>query len=594
MAWRKKINIDSDHVTKAFANWLSQTCMMVLSRFFYVVAGRGSSKTTDLQVERLIEMIYDMPGAPVVWVSDSYTNLQKNVLSTVMEGLKVKGLHEGIHYVKEKAPPVFTEAEKADLPPNIREHFWKPYNQFASYKHSIIFFTGLNITFASLDRPASLAGRNYVHVFGDEVKYFREDRIANLLKAVRGYRVKYGNSVFYRGHTMTTDMPDTTKIGQYDWILKQRKKMNSKMISMIIKLGMVVNESCQEYLVACEELEQARSNATNESVQELLETKTKKHRTWQRWLERWTSARLHPDGHTFFYIASSFVNADILTPAWFKDAFESDFSDNKTAILSMKTNTEAGELFYANIEARHFYQDGTNEIWADKFGLSDKEDCRILKYHDLNKAIDGGADFGNMMSLSLAQMRGKHYRVTNFIYALSPEWMRQWADKFIEFYKPHKEKTLNLYYDRAGNNYAKQKQDQATQIKSAIEIDADGKKTGWKVVLMSLGEGNIEQNAEYNFMQELFQENTRGLPKVLIDFHRCKPLRSSLELARTHINSKGEVVKDKKSEKLEPIKRLVLESTNPSDSFKYLMMRKSWRILVSGRKKPYTGTASVR
>jgi hypothetical protein len=28
-----------------------------------MVSGRGSAKTTDIQVERLIEMIYDMPGA---------------------------------------------------------------------------------------------------------------------------------------------------------------------------------------------------------------------------------------------------------------------------------------------------------------------------------------------------------------------------------------------------------------------------------------------------------------------------------------------------------------------------------------------------
>ncbi len=344
---------------------------------------------------------------------------------------------------------------------------------------------------------------------------------------------------------MTTDMPDTTKIGQYDWILKQGKKMSTRMIMLILKTAFVVNESLQEYLVACEELEASSTKSV-----ELRETKIKKHRTWQRWKERWTSLRLLPDSHTFFYIASSFVNADILTPAWFKDAFESDFSDNKTAILSMKPRLESGDLFYANIEPRHFYEDGTNDMWADKFGLSDQEDCRILKYHDLTKAIDGGADFGNMMSLSLAQMRGAHYRVTNFIYALSPEWTRQWADKFIAFYKPHREKILNLYYDRAANNYAKQGQDLANQLKKDIERDGNGKPTGWKVILMSEGQGNIDQDLEYNFMQELFSESRKGLPKVLIDKHRCKPVMCSLENARTRVNRKGKIAKDKSSEQL--------------------------------------------
>lgn len=590
MSWRKKVSQKSKHVQNVFGNWLSQLSMMILPKNLYMVAGRGSSKTTDIQVERLIEMVYDMPGAPIAWVSDTYVNLQQNVLPTVMEGLAMKGFIEGVHYVKEKTPPRFTESEKADLPPEIREHFWKPYNQIASYKHTFIFFTGLNITFCSLDRPASLAGRNYVHVFGDEAKYFREDRVANLLKAVRGYRQKYGHSVFYRGHTFTTDMPDTTKIGQYDWILSQGKKMKASAIILVLKLAMVVNECAQEYLVACEELESLPPLEGRKGG--LRENAIKKHRTWKRWQERWTAARLHQDAQTFFFIASSFVNADILTPGWFREAFESAFSDIKAAILSIKPRLESGEMFYANLQERHFYMDGNDPVWSERFGLSEKEDCRILKYLDKSKPIDGGADFGNMNGLILAQEIGKYYRGLKYIYVLSPDWIREWADKFIEYFHPHENKVLNLYYDRAANNYKKAGQDLATQLKKAIERDKEGKRTGWKVVLMSEGQGNIGQTEEYNFMQELFSEHNHKMPKVRIDFYNCKPVRCSLEMAPARKNTKGQMVKEKKSEKL-AIHRLPLESTNPSDSFKYLMMRRHWRRLVRGAKKPYTGTAST-
>lgn len=550
-----------------------------------MIAGRGSAKTTDVQVERLIEMVYEMPGAPVVWVSDTYTNLQQNVLPTVMEGLALKGYIDGVHYVKEKAPPVYTEAEKQDLPPHIREHFWKPYNKLASYKHTFLFFTGLNITFASLDRPASLAGRNYVHVFGDEAKYFREDRVSNLLKAVRGYRIKYGHSVFYRGHTFTTDMPDPSRLGEHDWILKQGRKMRSWAMVMVLKLAFVVNEAVQEYLVACEELQEKKSQALRETV-------IKKHRNWQRWLERWTAARLHPDAQTLFFIASSFVNADILTPGWFQEAIDSDFADLNSAILSIRQKIGLGDLFYANLQERHFYRDGNDPLWSARFGLSDKEDCRILRYLDLNQPLDGGADFGNMNSLIIAQQGPKYYRCLKFIHVLSPDWIREWSDKFIEYFRPHKNKVLNLSYDRAANNYKETGQDLATQLKTAIEKDAGGKSTGWKVILISEGQGNIPQNEEYNFMQELFSENNAKLPKVLIDFYNCKPLRCSLEMALPRKNSKGQVMKDKRSEQL-PIKRLPLESTNPSDSFKYLMMRRHLRRLVRGAKKPYTGTTGT-
>ncbi|MBD3630512.1 hypothetical protein [Cyclobacterium sp.] len=582
MSWRKKPKENSQGLDRVFANWLSQLCMMILPKSLYMVAGRGSAKTTDIQVERLLEMVYDLPGAPVAWVADTYSNLQKNVLRTVKEGLTAKGMVEGVHYVIGKRPPEIPQKERPDLPLELKEHFWKPYNEIGSYRHTIVFFTGFNITFGSLDRPASLAGGNYVHVFGDEVKYFRKERILNLQKAIRGMRVKYGHSVFYRGHTFTTDMPNVDQVGEYDWVLERGNRMNTAALLRVLRTAFVVNEALGEYYAACEE----------GNPEEIISKK----RTWQRWVERWTATRLVKDAHSMFYIASSYVNVDILTSEWFEDAFNDDFIDAKTTVLSLKPSPETGELFYANLGERHFYQDGSAPDWEMRFGLQDEEDCRILKYHDRSKAIDMGLDFGNMHSMTLAQEIGKYYRVSKFIYTLSPEWIRELADKFLAFYKPHREKTIHLYYDRAANNYKKAGQDLATQLKKALEVDGDGNRTGWKVILMSEGQGNIGQNEEYNFMQELFQEHNRKLPRVLIDYFHCKPLRCSLQLAKTKKRTergRNIVAKDKNSEKL-PIHRLPLESTNPSDSFKYLMMRKTWRRHVRGARKPEVGDASVR
>lgn len=187
------------YVDLQFANWFSQFCAMIMPRKLRIVAGRGSAKTTEIQVERLIEMVYDMPGAPVAWVADTFANLTANVLPMVFEALERKGFREGVHYVVEKQPPAFTEKECADLQEWLKPHFWKPYNKIISHKRTIIFFTGLNITFGSLDRPASLAGRSYVHILGDEVKYFPETKIGNLLKARRGYRIQFGHSPLYMG-----------------------------------------------------------------------------------------------------------------------------------------------------------------------------------------------------------------------------------------------------------------------------------------------------------------------------------------------------------------------------------------------------------
>ncbi len=252
MSSRLRIDTKNGNYSRKFSNWLSQLLVLIMSKNLYLIAGRGSSKTTAFLVERVVEMMYDLPGAPVCWVSDTYTNLTTNILPNFIAGLEFSGFQEGIHFVVEKAPPEFTDAEKSALPDWLKPYFWKPKNKIISYTRKIVFFTGFNITFGSLDRPSSLAGNSYVHLIGDEAKYFKEAKIANLLKAVRGYKELYGDSVFYLGVTFTTDMPNTANIGEYDWILKQGKAMNVAGILRTVRAGFILNECTEELLAAKE------------------------------------------------------------------------------------------------------------------------------------------------------------------------------------------------------------------------------------------------------------------------------------------------------------------------------------------------------
>ena len=98
---------------------------------------------------------------------------------------------------------------------------------------------------------------------------------------------------------------------------------------------------------------------------------------------------------------------------------------------------------------------------------------------------------------------------------------------------------------------------------------------------MSINQGNIGQPEEYSFMQEIMSERNPRLPVIRIDAYAAKHLKLSLEKARTVVRN-GVVFKDKKSEKL-PVEQLPTESTNPSDSFKYLVMTKQLRGVASGK-----------
>ena len=585
MSYRKKVKAEvSDIVDVQYQNKFAQIASLVGPCRLFGILGRGSAKTTDIQVERLIDIMYDMPGAPCAWVADTFSNLTANVLPAVLEGLERKGFREGIHYVIEKEPPTFTDKEKEALPDWLRPHFWKPFNKLVSYKRTIIFFTGMNVRFGSLDRPSSLAGSSVVHLFGDEAKYFKEEKIANQLKAVRGYRTQYGHSVYYRGVTFTSDIADPSHIGEYDWMRKEARNMNIDKILLIMKVGLVYNEALQEFIVAKQEYQKnpTAANAT---------TYKNKLKTANLWKARWVELRRMDDARTFFLRASSYVNVDILTEGWFADAIAADFNDLRTAILSCKPSLKSGDRFYAALGEQHFYKDGIDEEAYDQLGLLDKEDCRVLKYLNLYKPLHLGIDFGNMCSLSVAQedrVQGREcLRVLKFLHTLAPEYLVELGEKFRNYFAPMQNKTVHLFYDRAGNSYKMVQKDQATEFKRAIERDKDGKRTGWTVILESIGQGNIGQPEEYDFMLKLLSGSNPRLPIILIDYYAAKHLRQSLEGARTKIKS-GVVFKDKRSEQL-PIDQLPSQSTNPSDSFKYLLMTKQRRKIAKG-KVPIAGT----
>lgn len=588
MSHRKKVSEKSEVASVQYQNKFAQLISLVGARKSYVELGRGSAKTTDVQCERLIDLVEDMPGAPVAWVADTFTNLQTNILPSVLEGLERKGYIEGVHFVVEKEPPTFTDREKANLPEWLRKHFWKPFNKLVSYKRTIIFYTGLNIRFGSLDRPSSLAGASYVFVFGDEAKYFHPQKIANLLKANRGYYAEYGHSIFYRGVMFTSDLADTSHIGEYDWLQKEAKNMNVETILQVLQVGLVYNEALHEFVAAKEKYLKTKDP-------EDLEDCRKKQRTANRWRARWQISRKQKTASTFYIRASSYVNADILTADWFADALASGLPDTKTAILSMKPRLESGDRFYAGLKEKHFYFDGINEDAYDLLQLRDRPDCRILKYLNLDKPIIGGVDFGNMCSMSIAQ-EGKEgkadaLRVLKFLYTLAPEYIADLGKKFREYFAPMKMKVLFLYYDRAGNSYKSVNKDQISELKKAIEYNEKGLRTGWVVHLMSQSQDTIYQSEEYNFMQVIMSETNPRLPVIRIDAYACKELKSSLEMARTKVKD-GIIHKDKSSEKL-PVSELPMKSTNPSDSFKYLLMSKERRKIVKNRSHAAATAADV-
>jgi hypothetical protein len=202
-----------------------------------------------------------------------------------------------------------------------------------------------------------------------------------------------------------------------------------------------------------------------------------------------------------------------------------------------------------------------------------------------------------MISLVVGQDQWPVYRCLKNFHVLAPEWITHVARKFTEYFQFHKHKEVDLYYDRSANTFSRQKEDFASKLKGAIEKEEISpgifRDTGWVVNLMSKGQGNITHGEEYDLMNDLMSETNKQLPKLLIDQFSCRELKSSLEIAPLAKDSKGNIQKVKKSEKL-AIHLLPLMSTNMSDAFKYLLCRPRYLTMVKSKRAVTMSDPSIR
>ena len=565
MTRKRKLKITND-VEVRYANWMAQLIAVMQPWSLYWIAGRASAKTVQVLAERVQEVAHDCPGAPFAWVADTYSDLHKNVIPSLIDGLSLLGWMPDVHFVINREPP--------------REWKQRMYNVCTDWRNTMVFYTGFNFTFISLDRAAIGAGRSYVGVFGDEVKYFPEEKFTNLLKAVRGFRVKYGDSVWYRSRTLTTDMPNPNHLGEYDWILKLARQNDKQRILLALRAGFVYNDTKREYLSRLQEYNSLKADArTDPAVRPALadaeRQMTLARRTMERWERRWVKTRR---GVSFFFISSSYVNVDILGEDWFNDEFAEGLEGAACNILSVIPKLEASQMFYCNLSMKNFYADGFLNDVIEQHPFGWEQDCTVLRYLDPGRPLEAGMDAGNMLSMVFGQQTGRVMRILKELYTLPPQNVRDLADKFLAYFKPHRRKLLKLYYDRSMNNYKRVSTDMASQIKHAIETDAEGRRTGWTVQLMSLGQGNISSNLEYRFFMDLLPGSLAlRLYTLLIDQHNCPNLKSEMEVTRTKakVNERDnttQIVKEKTGDKL-PVHRLPRESTNLTDALKYFVLR---------------------
>ena len=549
-------NLDKDKFEYRYSNPFALFIDIVKPQNLGVVGGRGTSKTTDILAKRFKDICEDIPNGNFVWTGNTYTNLTANVMPELITALESRhGWEKGVHFVIDEKPPAY----------------WKQ-NSYTrlSYKHTISTYLGNYIYLKSLDKPSGNAGISVGHIFGDEVKYFNEKRLNKLTPTLRGDLSVYGHSHYFGGVTYTTDMPNSGAVGdrEYSWLKNMAKNMDLQQLFLIYQAAMHLNQLKIERYFAL------KKGKGKRELDNILKN-----------IIRW-SLKLHKirKKSTLYHSVSSFMNVDILNCQYFITQLANmEWEEFKVAILSFDVDLPIGDKFYHALNENNCYNDSYNDLFSEK-GLDEKRELtsRNLKHILNHVGLEIGLDTGNQNSIAIGQpnVHKNEYRILKSMHVLTPQWLNHLADSFKEFFKYHPTKQIDLYADRAANNYSKAKKDYASEFKNALEYDKDeyGNKTpsGWTVYLKTVGQGNISHSIDYVLVNGMLEKRFNKLPQLLIDENEAKSAVSSMKMAPIKRNDKGFIEKDKRSEKTQALHKLPFNSTNVSDAVKYLICRQSF------------------
>ncbi|MFD2824799.1 hypothetical protein ACFS5M_14040 [Lacinutrix iliipiscaria] len=545
---------NDSNVEYRYGNPVKQIIDLTAPQHLRIIAGRGTTKTTDILADRSMDCVYEMPRSVFGFAADTFVNAKDKVIPKLVEGWReYKGWIEGKHFVIDERPPA---------------HFDLPYTPIIRYKNTISIYNGCIFKLGSLDQPSGLAGDSIQHLFGDEVKYFDKKVLDIIIPALRGHS-KVKHSPLWRGTTFTTDLPNISK-KNHDWIMETRENMDLERVKIAFQAGCILNEINLK-------IKHAYDKRNKSALKKLIKQR-------ERWMIRWYTARKHT---TFFMVVSSLVNLDILTPDYIFDQLENlGWEEFKQSVLSFKSALEDGEKFYSGLGSQHFYSDGILNEVVQQTGIKDAAPftSEMLRYVDPHAPLECGVDFGRMISMLIGQDHGSKYRIAKGLHTLVPKSSKELGEAFVTFFGPHVNKRLDMYYDRSGNQYKSSGRDWASEVKKHIEFDKNGHSTGWKVTLKSLGQATIYHDDEFFLMKQLLSGNVPGLPQLLIDEYQCREYKSSLELSRIIVKKdtrtgSNRIHKDKTSEDL-PLKKLPMQSTNFSDAGKYLLYRPKWVNIV--------------
>lgn len=502
--------------------------------------GRATGKTEGVFGPRLIRVADSMPGEVSFLVHKTYAALFTNVWPNV-QGYFSRPILDGRRTMLEEGKDYIVGASK------IPTHFKRPRRPIAYPKHSVLLRNGHHFQLVSSDQPESVAGQSGVHAFIEEMKHQKGEKLkTRLFPALRGSPANIRMSPYYQG---ITGVSDTARVdlGEDNWFEEYEKQIKPELVDEIVTVALHVNRAIYEIHKAEEIAKNERNPIALEAVRLQIE---KQKRLVALWQPRLNDMRRNA---TYYMRASSFANKDILGPKFFKTQLDSMTMDEfLVAICAIRQKAVVNRFFVNYIPAEHEFEDSYKYESIMRMDL--KEHFRLssfyLKHYNPNEELLLGYDPGNFSSLVVAQEKNsRDTRILKEFTVYAPYDQTDMARQFNDFFGDAKNKTIKLYYDRAGN---KRREDAESITTDAKILQRELESYGFSVELMNEGQSVIYYWQQYKLLQFIFSDKSNAVPRVKIDKNECPNLCSSIMLSPRKTTD-GKIELDKTSERKVPL-----------------------------------------
>jgi hypothetical protein len=537
-------------IRKRFASIPQQKVMLTKAHTTYVIAGRGSGKTTELLAGRSYQLIHSLPGCTILIYGQSYQQLLLITLKELFLGWDRLGFKEGVHYVVRKMPP---------------KHWPKPHRMPLRPDFSIFTYNGVCLQMMSEDVFNN--GGSAQALIVDEFRKLKKEKLHQLSLTLRDDTFCKGNPDFMAS-IMVSDQPDRPS---EQWIFDYEKDMDKEQIELIQQAQFQMDRLLVRYYTpgTADTTKQELMGQINK-LQKILVTL---RRDSVLFLEYSTIDNLNAVG-------VDFIN---------RMKRELDDQTFRVSILNKRKKKSSSNFYHNFDEDRHTYIQFNNE-YLQGLSLDYNKPIRMTCLQDsdllVTKGLDLTIDSGGSINVCLTgQDQGNIYRVLKGMFA-KPEDNKKLTDlieEWCNYYADHPTKRVRFIYDQTDvGTHSVSVLTPADEVKNIL------KKRGWILDGDHYMPVVPSPQSRYIFCEKLFAEATEHLPKVRINKQHCDNLISGLLTTETREGRTG-FEKDKHLERRKDLPQEKL--THFPDAFDKLLYYCLANRLQSDSGFTYTMTA---